>query len=347
MSRETAVVIAPGRGTYGKPELGYLKRWHADKADFVSGVDAHRHANGRVPVTVLDGAASYAAAKHASSENASALIYACALADYAAIDTDRFDVVAVTGNSLGWYLALAASGALDRAGAITLVDTMGALMEAEGVGGQLAYPLVDSEWRPSSQMAAHVAAALDTANATPDAHAYMSIRLGGMAVLAGDTAGLAALEAHLPPAQERFPFRLARHSAFHTPLLEHVSRAAFDALPAELFQRPSTPLIDGRGVIWQPAGADVDALRTYTLGRQITQTYDFSKAVEIAIKEFAPDRLIILGPGTTMGPPVAQELIKHRWKGLTSKADFIARQKSDPFVLAMGMDGQRQQVVGA
>jgi len=75
MSRETAVVIAPGRGTYGKPELGYLKRWHADKADFVSGVDAHRHANGRVPVTVLDGAASYAAAKHASSENASALIY--------------------------------------------------------------------------------------------------------------------------------------------------------------------------------------------------------------------------------------------------------------------------------
>jgi len=345
MSRETAVVIAPGRGTYGKPELGYLNRWHADKAAFLAGVDAHRAANGRIPVTELDSALTYAAAKHASSENASALIYACALADFASIDTDRFDVVAITGNSLGWYLALAAAGALGPAGAITLVDTMGALMEAEGVGGQLVYPLVDSKWRPSPDMEARVAAALEAANAQPDAEAYMSIRLGGMAVLAGNDAGLTALEAHLPQAEERFPFRLARHAAFHTPLLEHVSAAALDQLPAALFQQPSAPLIDGRGVIWQPAGADLNALRTYTLGRQITQTYDFSKAVEVAIKEFAPDRLIILGPGTTIGPPVAQELIKHRWKGLTSKADFIASQKSDPFVLAMGMEDQRQRVV--
>lgn len=29
------------------------------------------------------------------------LIYACALADFAAIDRDRFEVVAVTGNSIG------------------------------------------------------------------------------------------------------------------------------------------------------------------------------------------------------------------------------------------------------
>jgi [acyl-carrier-protein] S-malonyltransferase len=39
-------------------------------------------------------------------DNASLLIYACALADFAAIDRDRFEVVAVTGNSMGWYLAL-------------------------------------------------------------------------------------------------------------------------------------------------------------------------------------------------------------------------------------------------
>lgn len=346
MTRETAVVVAPGRGTYGKPELGYLARWHADKAAFLAGVDAYRRDQGRTPVTELDAAETYAASKHASSVNASALIYACALADFASIDRDRFDIVAVTGNSLGWYLALAAGGALDESGAITLVDTMGALMETEGVGGQLIYPLVDPEWRPSAEMAARVADALEAANAAHGGEAYMSIRLGGMAVLAGNDAGLAALEEHLPQAEERFPFRLARHAAFHTPLLAHVARLAQERLPAALFRHPSAPLIDGRGVVWRPAGVGLEALHAYTLGRQITETYDFSKAIEVAVKEFAPDRLIVLGPGTTMGPPIAQELIKHRWKGLASKADFIARQRTDPFVLAMGVDGQRDRATG-
>ena len=242
-------------------------------------------------------------------------------------------------------MTLAAAGALAPDAAIELVDTMGALMEREGVGGQLIYPVSDADWRPSAERAAVVEKALAVVNAKAGAEAFLSIDLGGMAVLAGNEAGLEALEAELPPVDDRFPFRLARHAAFHTPLLAHVSEAALGVLGRGLFQRPELPMIDGRGQIWRPY-QDLTDLRAYTLGAQITTTYNFSKAVEVAVKEFCPDRLIVLGPGSTLGPPVAQELIKHRWQGLASKADFAARQAEDPFVLAMGIEDQRARVVG-
>ncbi len=343
--KQTAVVIFPGRGTYGKDELGYLTRHHADKSAFIKGVDDWRAAQSRETVSALDNAKSYSAAKHASSVNASALIYACALADFAAIDRDKYDIVAVCGNSLGWYLTLAGAGAVAPANAIRLVDTMGALMEAQGTGGQLIYPFVDENWRESR---AHEKAIGEAVHAGRTAgEAYLSIRLGGMAVLAGDEAGMAAMEKSLPKAEGRYPFRLARHAAFHTPLLSHVSDAAFEALPADMFEAPKTPMIDGRGAIWSPHASDLGALSDYTFGHQIVETYDFSKSVEVAVKEFAPDKLILAGPGSTLGAPIAQELIRHRWKGLTSKAEFSALQKQDPFLIAMGRDDQRALAAGA
>ena len=341
--KQSAVVIFPGRGTYGKEELGYLTRHHADKTAFIAGVDQWREAHGRTPVSDLDSAKSYAASKHASSINASALIYTCALADFADIDRDRYDIAAVCGNSLGWYLTLAAARAVNEANAIRLVDSMGALMEEQGVGGQLIYPFVDETWRDSR---AHLKAISDALhNGRTRGAAYLSIRLGGMAVLAGDEAGMAAMEKKLPEAEDRYPFRLARHAAFHTPLLKHISEAAFALMGPEIFAAPEIPMIDGRGAIWTPHASDPDALHQYTLGHQIIETYDFSKSVEVAIKEFAPDKLILVGPGSTLGAPIAQELIRHRWLGLTSKADFSALQKEDPFLLAMGRDNQRAAVV--
>ncbi|GIU10656.1 hypothetical protein TUM4641_27700 [Shewanella morhuae] len=54
---------------------------------------------------------------------------------------------------------------------------------------------------------------------------------------------------------------------------------------------------------------DTAKLREYTLGEQVVKPYDFSKAIVVAMKEFAPDRVIVLGPGNTLGGPVAQSLI--------------------------------------
>ena len=95
--------------------------------------------------------------------------------------------------------------------------------------------------------------------------------------------------------------------------------------------------------MWQPYSCDIEQLYNYTLNTQVVEPYNFSKAIEVAIKEFAPDKLIILGPGATLGGAVAQSLIRHEWLNLTNKADFIAQQKNAPFILSMGLLEQREK----
>ena len=96
---KTAVVICPGRGTYTRTELGYLKRHFGDRA-LLAAFDRARDALGQETLTALDGAASYSVAKHTRGDNASALIYAATLGDFRAIDREKVDIVAVTGNSM-------------------------------------------------------------------------------------------------------------------------------------------------------------------------------------------------------------------------------------------------------
>lgn len=333
--RPTAVVIAPGRGTYNASELGYLHRYHKDKEALLDAVDGFRRAGKRDSVRTLDAAERFSLARYGKGINAAGLIYSCALGDFA--DIDGFDVVAITGNSMGWYLALAAGGAMPIEGAgIELTETMAGLMDAQGVGGQLVYPLVDEDWQIDD---ARVALVSEVLNVVDELH--VSIRMGGSVVLAGTDAAVSEAERRLPPVGERYPLRLANHAAFHTTLLEPVSQMGLQAIPAGRFQRPRLPLIDGRGHIWQP-WCDLDELRNYTLGHQVTQPYDFTRAIEVALKEFAPDRLILLGPGTTLGAPVLQVLIAQRWLGIDTKAGWLERQSEDPFLLSMGIEAQRK-----
>ena len=65
----------------------------------------------------------------------------------------------------------------------------------------------------------------------------------------------------------------------------------------------------------------------------------------MGLKEFAPTKLILLGPGTTLGGAVGQVLVRHRWKGMTSKDAFSKVQKTNPYLLAMGREDQRSIVV--
>jgi hypothetical protein len=86
-------------------------------------------------------------------------------------------------------------------------------------------------------------------------------------------------------------------------------------------------------------------LYSYTLNTQVVEPYNFSRAIEVAVKEFAPDKLIILGPGSTLGGSVAQCLIVQEWLGLNNKSDFIQLQKSTPYLLAMGLSEQRKHLI--
>lgn len=112
-----AVIVCPGRGTYNKPELGSLSRLHPDKTALFDAFDKARLAGGQETLTDLDGAARYSVAKHTRGDNASALIYAASYADF--LSLKDVDVVAVTGNSMGWYTTLACAGALDADQALT------------------------------------------------------------------------------------------------------------------------------------------------------------------------------------------------------------------------------------
>lgn len=339
----TAVVICPGRGTYNAAELGYLAR-HFPDAALLAAFDRQRAEAGQETLSALDGAERFSLARHTRGDNASGLIFAATYGDFLAIDHEAIEVVAVTGNSMGWYTALACGGALSADDGFRVANTMGTLMQAALIGGQTIYPWMGEDWTPDFSRKAALLELVTDIGAREDAELYLSIDLGGMLVVAGDEAGLKAFEAAVDPVQGRFPMRLGNHAAFHTRMQQPVAAQGRAALPADLFGQPELPLIDGTGRVWWPGASRVQALYDYTLGAQVTQPYSLTRALTVAAREFAPDLFIVAGPGTTLGGAVAQSLIAAGWRGMENKAHFRALQDRAPLLAAMGMADQRALV---
>ena len=338
---KTAVVICPGRGTYNKGELGVLGRHFTDQ-DQMARFDAMRSERGQPTLSELDGADRYSPNTHTRGDNASALIYAATLADFRAIRD--VEVVAVTGNSMGWYSALACAGALSPEAGFEVANTMGALMQQHLIGGQTLYPFMGENWERDEARKQELLGLVREIGAREGYVLTLSIDLGGMLVLAGNEEGLSAFEKSVPPLQGRFPMRLPNHAGFHSHLQQPGAEAGRVELPASLFGQPEIPLVDGRGHVWWPGACDAQALWDYTLGHQVIETYDFTRAITHAAREFAPDLFIVTGPGTTLGGAVAQSLILADWQGMGSKEDFQQRQASDPLLVSMGMADQRASV---
>ena len=340
----TAVVVAPGRGTYNKPELGYLSHHHAKRGDMIAEFDQYRATHGQKTISELDDADRFVGSQHTRGDNASPLIYTCAYSDFLSIDRTQIEIVGVTGNSMGWYIALACAGALDPMGGLQVVNTMGTLMQDHLIGGQTIYPFVDENWQPIPGQRENILDTVTRINALKYHDLDVSIDLGGMLVLAGNEAGLTAFEQATPRVQERFPMRLPNHAGFHTALQEPVAALGRAALPQSLFQQPTLPLIDGRGGLWWPNACDLSALWDYTLNHQVVATYDFTAAIRTAARELMPDLFIVLGPGTTLGGAVAQSLTLANWRGWGDKAGFQQDQAQQIRLAAMGNPDQRPTV---
>ncbi len=326
-------ILCPGRGSYSERTLRSLPDGHP----WVARADALRRERGMSALSDLDSAAKLDNKVHLAPENVSPLIYLVSMIDAAARCLED-QCVAVAGNSLGWYTALAVAGALDFDDGFRLVQEMSILQkeqqEAHG-GGQILHPLVDDHWRKDPERAREIESALQGARG----QAFRSIDLGGYAVLAGSEAGVAHLLATLPKvklASTLYPFRLMQHGAYHTPLVASVAERARERLSSLRFERPRTTLIDGRGVRFTPWSADVDALRVYTLGAQITTPYDFALSVRVALREHAPDHLVCPGPGNSLGGPCGQIVVGEGWRGVHSKEDFQRVQETDaPILISM------------
>ena len=332
--KQRIVVICPGRGSYTRECLGSLCL-----SPSVLAADAFRQTLGRPGPSALDQAPEYRSALHVAGENASILTAACGLADADMLDPTQ--IVAVLGNSMGWYTALIVAGALPLQEGLRLIETLGQYQAGHVIGGQAVYPLVDADWRPLPSP--ELEAALQQ---IPDL--FWSIRRGGQAVLGGSLPALAELQKRLPPrkiGEREAPFTLPLHSAFHTPLLQSSAFRARVDLAGLQWRAPLLPLIDGRGQIFRPRWADPGTLADYTLGAQITAPYDFSSSLRVALREYAPDRLVLLGPGSNLGGAIAQTLIAEGWQGIRSRSDFLARQAESPFLLAMGRPEQRALIV--
>ncbi|WP_227268564.1 ACP S-malonyltransferase [Roseobacter weihaiensis] len=331
----TAVLICPGRGTYNTTELGYIHRHHADEMALIRALDARRRSARQTPLQDLDGATRFTASRHTRGDNAAPLIFAASLLDARRVG-GGFDIVGVTGNSMGWYTALTVGGATEDTAGFDIVNTMGRLMHESLIGGQMLYPFVDDNWQPVPGLRHQLLDRIAEIDSQPGNDLAVSIHLGGMLVVAGNAAGLRAFEKDLPVLQGRYPMRLPNHAAFHTALQAPVAVAGRAALGLDLFGTPRVPLVDGRGVVWYPKACTARDLRDYTLGTQVTEPYDFTAAVQVAARSFAPDVFIITGPGDTLGGAVAQALIEINWKGLDSKAGFQAKQRKEPLILSMG-----------
>jgi malonyl CoA-acyl carrier protein transacylase len=239
---------------------------------------------------------------------------------------------------MGWYTALAVAGAVDFDDGFRLVQEMALLQEeqqrSEG-GGQVLYPLVDEQWRSDAELEASVKNAL----AGSRGEARISIRLGGYAVLAGTEAGIAHLLRALPKAklgQNLYPFRLMQHGPYHTPFVASVAEKARERLARLEFRAPRTTLVDGRGARFTPWSTDPAELADYTLGVQVTETFDFTASVRVALREHAPDLLVCPGPGNTLGGVCGQILAIEGWRGIRSREDFDrAQQGAEPILVSM------------
>lgn len=336
MSKKRIVIVSPGRGTYTRETSGYLKKYSSSAKSHVNWMDEMRLKNGYKTLTELDNSV-FKTNVHMRGENASTLIYGCSISDFLSIDQSRYQIVGVAGNSMGWYTALALSGATSIENGYRIIHEMGAMMEKEIIGGQIIYPIMNKDWSIDKLKKIDILKKIKIENA------YISINLGGYLVIGGSQNSLDKLLKTLPKI-EKFPFQIPFHAAFHTPLMKEVSKKAFKKIPISFFNKPKIPLIDGRGHIWSPFSTNEKKLQDYTLKDQVLNTFDFTRTIEVALKEYCPDHIVLLGPGNTLGGSIGQIMIENDWIKINSKDRFIELQKKDPFLFSMGEPSQRSHL---
>jgi [acyl-carrier-protein] S-malonyltransferase len=321
--KKRIVAVAPGRGSYTADTMRYFQRHHGRFDEFLNLWNELRIKSGEPSLSDLDSREKFSPSIHTKGEHASTLIAACSLMDFWALPED-VEVVAVLGNSMGWYITLAMAGCVDPKNAFHLIQTMGSMMKSEIVGGQVLYQVAADDWTKSSERERVLFSALDEVKRLGIGEAYVSIYLGGNIVIGGTKPALDYLLKFLPKVGET-PFQLINHAAFHTPLLYETSKKAFDLIPEFHFERPKVPMVDGQGKIWTPYSTNIADLYQYTLGQQVYAPYDFTLSLQVAMKEFAPDAFWLLGPGASLGAPIGQAIVKNRWKGVATKDEFKSK----------------------
>lgn len=329
-----AVVAFPSRGSYGPSSLGSLPATHP----WVRRADELRMDLDLPRLSDLDGAGRFDPAVHLRSAHAAPLTFLASLLDAERIADDH-EVVVVVASSSGWYTALAASGALSFDDAFRLVQTMALLAEEPIVdddpGGQLVYAVADDDWRLDAMRAS----ALDAVLGHHEDVAHRSLDLGAFVTVSAPRASLAAIAGELPPIEvgsRRYPLRAGAQEAWHTPLRARAAADAAVRLADLTWNAPNVTLVDGRGVRFTPYATDPAELGQHTLREQPAMTYDYATSLRVALREYAPDVVLLAGPGSSLGEVSAQAIVREGYRGIRSRAELEATQAGpSPILLSM------------
>ncbi len=329
-----AAVAFPGRGAYGPSSLGLLPAAHP----WVRRADELRRTTGLPALSEIDASDRFTPAIHLRPTHAWPLTFISGLLDAERIADDH-EVVVVVASSIGWYTALAASGALGFDDAFRLVQRM-AVAADEPLGddvsaGELVYPLTDDAWERDAARSA----AVDAAVARAGTAAGRTIELGSFSIVAGTATGVESVRAALPPvkvAGRSYPLKLGSGDGWHTPLRSAAATSAAQELADLAWERPNVTLVDGRGTRFTPWSTDPAQLAQTTLYDQADAPYDFARALRVALREYAPDVVLLPGPGSTLGAPCAQIVVAEGYRGVRSRAEFEAVQAGpSPLLLSM------------
>ena len=332
MSR--AAVVFAGRGSYAATSLGSLPPAHS----WVGRAEELRAEAGLEPLLDIDGADRFDPAVHLRPANAWPLVFLSGLLDAERIAQDH-EAVVVTASSTGWYTALAAAGVLSFDDAFRLVQRMALAADGAPAGGEpageLVYPLADERWAPDPARAS----ALDASRDGDGDGTWIAVDLGAFALVGGRRGALDARAARLPPvtvAGRAYPLQLPVGDGWHTPLRADDARSAAAELAHLAWSAPSVTLVDGHGRRHTPWSADPGELARITLEEMPTSRYDTAQAVRVALREHAPDVLLLPGPGGSLGAACAHLVVAEGYRGIRSRDDFEQAQRSDaPILLSM------------
>jgi len=329
-----AAVAFPGRGSYGPGSLGSLDPGHP----WVQRADELRAGAGMPPISDIDAAVRFGPALHLRAANAWPLTFLVSLLDAERIADDH-EVVVVVASSTGWYTALTAAGAVDFDDGFRLVQQMALAAEEplddEAEAAELVYPLIDDAWERDEGRGR----VIDEAVAEAGHGAARALELGSFSVVAGTASAVDRVNAALPPVTmggRDYPLRLASADAWHTPLRARSAAAAAERLGGIAWDRPNVTLVDGRGTRFTPFSTDPSVLAEQTLLQQADAPYDFARAFRVALREYAPDVVLLPGPGGTLGTACAQLIVAEGYRGIRSRTELEALQGGpSPLLLSM------------
>ncbi len=260
-----------------------------------------------------------------STENAQLATFVLSLVVLDAVERVGVDATLVAGHSLGEYTALVATGALDYADGVRLVDERGRAMgdAAAARPGTMSAVLGLADERVEAACA-RVVEEVWAAN----------YNAPGQVVIAGTEAGVAAAETVAKELGAKRARRLSVGGAFHTPLMGAARDRLTDALADIELRPPAVPVVANVDALAHDGADEWRAL----LAAQLCSPVRWRHSLE-TLDEAGARTYVELGPGGALSGMAKRTLEGRRLVSVAAPVDVDALLTALTPDAADGLDG--------